>query len=208
MGFITGVTIMRTFAYCRVSTNEQTTDNQVLELERAGYALETHRIIVETISGSVASMERKEFKNLIDNKLEPLDRLIITKLDRLGRNMIDVLATIEMLKIKQIELVCLQVGNIDLNSASGKLFLNVFAMVAQFEKDLLKERTKAGLERAKAQGKQLGRPSVLTDKQKEEVKAKLTNGQSARSLGFEYGVSRPLIVKIKKELAMDEVKPI
>ena len=199
---------MRTFAYCRVSTSEQTTDNQVLELQRAGYTLDAHRIVVETVSGSMAAMERKEFKNLIENKLEPKDKLIITKLDRLGRNMIDVLSTIEILKDKEIELICLQVGNIDLNSASGKLFLNVFAMVAQFEKDLLIERTKAGLERAKAQGKQLGRPSVLTEKQKEEIKIKLTNGKSARSLGFEYGVSRPLIVKIKQQLVMEEVKPI
>lgn len=191
---------MRTFAYCRVSTADQTTDNQVIELERAGYSLEPHRVIVETVSGSMVAMERKEFKNLVDNKLEPSDKLVITKLDRLGRNMIDVLSTIEMLKSKNIEVVCLQVGNIDLNSASGKLFLNVFAMVAQFEKDLLIERTKAGLERAKAQGKKLGRPSALTDKQKEEIKTKLANGQSARSLGFEYEVSRPLIVKLKQSM--------
>lgn len=191
---------MRTFAYCRVSTNEQTTDNQILEIKKAGYELESHRNVVETISGSVNALDRPVFKNLIDNKLEPKDRLVITKLDRLGRNMIDVLATIEMLKQKEIELVCLQVGNIDLNSASGKLFLNVFAMVAQFEKDLLKERTKAGLERAKAQGKKLGRPSALSDKQKQEIKDKLSNGQSARSLGFEYQVSRPLIVKLKQSM--------
>lgn len=194
---------MRTFAYCRVSTTEQTTDNQVLELQKAGYAIEPHRIVVETISGSVDAMGRPAFKNLIENKLEPKDKLIITKLDRLGRNMIDVLATIELLKQREVELVCLQVGNIDLNSANGRLFLNVFAMVAQFEKDLLIERTKAGLERAKAQGKKLGRPSALTDKQKQEVMDKLKAGQSARSLSILYNVSRPVIVGLKQSLLQD-----
>lgn len=191
---------MRTFAYCRVSTTEQTTDNQVLELQKAGYVIESHRIVVETISGSVDAMGRPAFKNLIENKLEPKDKLVITKLDRLGRNMIDVLATIELLKQREVELVCLQVGDIDLNSANGRLFLNVFAMVAQFEKDLLIERTKAGLERAKAQGKKLGRPSALTDKQKQEIMDKLKAGQSARSLSILYSVSRPVIVGIKNLL--------
>lgn len=194
---------MRIFAYCRVSTTEQTTDNQVLEIQKAGYAIEPHRIVVETISGSVDAMGRPSFKNLIENKLEPKDKLIITKLDRLGRNMIDVLATIELLKQREVELVCLQVGNIDLNSANGRLFLNVFAMVAQFERDLLIERTKAGLERAKAQGKKLGRPSALTDKQKQEVMDKLKAGQSARSLSILYNVSRPVIVGLKQSLLQD-----
>jgi putative DNA-invertase from lambdoid prophage Rac len=148
-------------------------------------------------------MGRPAFKNLIENKLEPKDKLIITKLDRLGRNMIDVLATIELLKQREVELVCLQVGNIDLNSANGRLFLNVFAMVAQFEKDLLIERTKAGLERAKAQGKKLGRPSALTDEQKQEIMDKLKAGQSARSLSILYSVSRPVIVGLKKSLQQD-----
>ncbi|RZK33527.1 MAG: recombinase family protein, partial [Hymenobacter sp.] len=72
----------RTFAYCRVSTADQTTDNQAREIEAAGFKVDPKRIVAETVSGSVAAMERKGFAKLVD-KLEAGDILIVTKLDRL-----------------------------------------------------------------------------------------------------------------------------
>lgn len=86
----------RTFAYCRVSTADQTTDNQIQEIVAAGFAVEGQRIICETVSGSVAALERREFAKLSD-RLERDDVLIVTKLDRLGRNAMDVRATVERL---------------------------------------------------------------------------------------------------------------
>ena len=82
----------RIFAYCRVSTADQTTDNQVQEIQAAGFAVEPKRVLTETISGSVPARERKGFARLLD-KLEAEDVLIVTKLDRLGRNAMDVRAT-------------------------------------------------------------------------------------------------------------------
>ncbi len=81
----------RVFAYCRVSTAEQTTDNQIQEIAVAGFDVKPQRAIVETVSGSVAASERKGFKKLLD-KLEVDDVLVVTKLDRLGRNAMDVRA--------------------------------------------------------------------------------------------------------------------
>ncbi|MCY3874706.1 MAG: recombinase family protein [Rhodobacteraceae bacterium] len=81
----------RTFAYLRVSTPEQTTENQVQKITASGFRVEPHRIVTETISGSVAISQRPEFTRLAD-RLEPGDVLVVTKLDRLGRNAMDVAA--------------------------------------------------------------------------------------------------------------------
>ena len=87
---------MRVFAYCRVSTTDQSTENQVLEIANAGFALNERRIVKETISGSVPADQRPGFQRLMD-KLESEDVLVVTKLDRLGRNAMDVRATVEKL---------------------------------------------------------------------------------------------------------------
>ena len=86
----------RVFAYCRVSTVDQTTQNQRMEIKAAGFAVESRRLIEENISGSVAAKERPGFMKLID-RMESGDVLVVTKLDRLGRNAMDVWVTVEQL---------------------------------------------------------------------------------------------------------------
>lgn len=187
----------RVFAYCRVSTSDQTTDNQVREIEAAGYAVDSKRIVTETISGSIAAMERKGFAKLVD-RLEAGDVMIVTKLDRLGRNAMDVRATIERLASDGVHIHCLALGGTDLTSAAGKMTMGVINAVAEFERDLLIERTQAGLARAKAEGKRLGRPSALTDTQRDDVRAKRAAGASLGALAKQFGVSRAAIQRIEK----------
>lgn len=151
----------RTFAYCRVSTVGQTTENQIQEIKAAGFDLQPQRSIEETISGSTSTSERKGFQKLLD-RMESGDVLVVTKLDRLGRNAIDVQSTVEMLEGKGIRVHCLALGGVDLTSAAGKMTMGVLAAVAQFERDLLIERTQAGLQRTKAAGTKLGRPAVAS----------------------------------------------
>ena len=148
----------RAFAYLRVSTTGQTTDNQLQEIRAAGFAIEPRRVATETISGSVATTRRPGFARLLD-RLEPGDVLVVTKLDRLGRNGIDVSATVARLGRLGVRVHCLALGGVDLTSSTGKLTMNVINAVAEFERDLLVERTQAGLSRAKAEGKRLRRPS-------------------------------------------------
>jgi putative DNA-invertase from lambdoid prophage Rac len=178
----------RTFAYCRVSSVGQTTDNQVREIEAAGFSVEPKRIVTETVSGSAPAMERKGFAKLID-RLEAGDVLIVTKLDRLGRNAMDVRATVERLAAEGVRVHCLALGGTDLTSAAGKMTMGVIAAVAEFERDLLIERTQSGLSRAKAEGKRLGRPMVLTEAQQSEIAAKRKGGASLRTLAKEYETS-------------------
>lgn len=147
----------RTFLYARVSTAEQTTDNQVLEVQSSGFAVLAHRVIAETVSGSVSASERKGFQKLLE-RMEEGDVLIVTKIDRLGRNAMDVRATVELLGARGIRVHCLALGGVDLSSAAGKMTMQVLSAVAEFERDLLIERTQAGLDRARQAGKAIGRP--------------------------------------------------
>lgn len=192
----------RVFGYCRVSTVDQTTDNQVREIEAAGFSIDPRRIITETVSGSVAAMERKGFAKLVD-RLEAGDVLVVTKLDRLGRNATDVRQTVDSLGGLGVRVHCLALGGVDLCSAAGRMTMQVIAAVAEFERDLLIERTQAGLQRAKAEGKALGRPRSLTDAQHKEILAQRVEGVSLGVLAARYRVTRAAIQRVEKRAAID-----
>lgn len=181
----------RTFAYCRVSTSEQTTENQIVAIRQAGYDILDSRVISETVSGGVQAMKRKGFADMVTHKLEKGDRLVVLKLDRLGRDNIDVQQTIAILVDKGIDVVSLDLPVRNLASAEGKLMLQMFSAFAEFEKSRIIERTKEGLARAKTEGKKLGRPAAVnTVKRVQEAKA---NGLSQSKAALELGLSLPTI---------------
>jgi putative DNA-invertase from lambdoid prophage Rac len=194
----------RLFAYCRVSTTDQTTDNQVKEIEAAGFAVAKQRIIAETVSGSVAASERKGFSKLLD-KLEDGDVLIVTKLDRLGRNAMDVRTTVERLEATGVRVHCLALGGVDLTSPAGKMTMQVINAVAEFERDLLIERTHAGIRRAKADGTVFGRPSALTEAQRVVVVERLNDGTSVAQLARDMKTSRQTIMRVREGVAAQPV---
>jgi len=190
--------VSRVFAYCRVSTSDQNTDNQILEIEAAGFNIDARRVVTETVSGSTPAMERKEFQRLVE-RIEWGDVLVVTKLDRLGRNAMDVRSTVERLGKEEVRVHCLALGGADLTSPAGKMTMAVISAVAEFERDLLIERTRAGLDRAKFQGKKLGRPSLLTDDQRQQVRIKRDEGVSLAALAQEFSVSRSAIHRIVRD---------
>lgn len=176
----------RTFAYCRVSTSEQTTENQIVAIRQAGYNVPDNRVVSETVSGGVQAMQRKAFADMVTHKLEDGDQLVVLKLDRLGRDNIDLQQTISLLVDRGIDVVSLDLPVRNLASAEGKLMLQMFSAFAEFEKSRIIERTKEGLARAKKEGKKLGRP-VATDtlKRVQEAKAKgLSQSKVANALGL------------------------
>jgi putative DNA-invertase from lambdoid prophage Rac len=191
----------RSFIYARVSTADQNPENQVREIQLAGFAVDTHRIVTESISGSVAAEERPQFAKLMD-RLESGDVLIVTKLDRLGRNAMDVRATVERLDKMGVRVHCLALGGVDLTSAAGKMTMGVLIAVAEFERDLLIERTQAGLERAKAEGKTLGRPSTLTEAEQAEALQRLAAGEAVAQLARDYNTSRTTIQRLREKASL------
>jgi DNA invertase Pin-like site-specific DNA recombinase len=152
--------------YARVSTKDQELELQINALEKAG--CEKHQIFVDVISGSKA--ERPGLEKCL-TELATGDTLLVWRLDRLGRSMPHLVSLVESLRIKGIGFKSICDGEIDTTTASGELIFNIFSSLAQFEKKLIQERTKAGLEAARARGKKGGRkkientnPKVLTAK--------------------------------------------
>ncbi|QWC88276.1 recombinase family protein [Cupriavidus metallidurans] len=186
----------RVFAYCRVSTAEQTTENQEREIRAAGFNIESRRVVAEVVSGSIAADQRKGFAKLRD-RLESGDVLVVTKLDRLGRNAMDVRATVEELQAAGVRVHCLALGGADLTSAAGKMTMAVLSAVAEFERDLLLERTAAGLARAKDAGKVFGRPRALSDTDEERARAWLAEGHSIASIARDLNTSRQTIMRVR-----------
>jgi putative DNA-invertase from lambdoid prophage Rac len=187
---------MAVFGYGRVSTAEQTAENQRLEIEASGYAVEYW--YADTVSGKAHAAQRKQF-SILQGKLRAKDTLVVSKLDRLGRDAPDVLATIKSLAALGVEVVVLQLGKLDLTSPAGKLMLAMLAAVAEMERDLIVERTQAGLARAKAQGKTLGRPTKTTEQQRAAIRTAYATKVSVSSLARQYQISRATVLSIVEE---------
>jgi putative DNA-invertase from lambdoid prophage Rac len=188
---------MEVFGYGRVSTGQQTAENQRLELEKAGYPIKPEYWFAdEGISGKTAASQRPAFKQL-KSQIRRGETIIVNKLDRLGRDAIDVLQTVKQLGEMGVKVVVLQLGNTDLTSPAGKLFLMMLSAVAEMERDLLVERTQAGLARAKAEGKLLGRPSKTTPEQRQAITEKLANGLSVSAVARDYNISRATVIGIR-----------
>jgi putative DNA-invertase from lambdoid prophage Rac len=194
----------RTFLYCRVSTVDQVTANQVLEVQTAGFQVAAHRIVEEHISGGVAATLRPGFAKLLD-RLEEGDTLIVTKVDRLGRDVIDVVGTVELLASRGVRVICMQLGASDLASPSGKMILGILAVIAAFERGLLRERVAAGLNRARAEGKALGRKPSLSNAQRAEALAQLAAGETVSATARRFNVTRQTILRIR---AKNTEKPL
>ena len=186
----------RIFAYCRVSTLEQTTENQRREIESVGFNVRPQRIIEEQISGSVAASERPGFNRLLD-RLESGDVLIVTKLDRLGRNAMDIRKTVEQLTESGIRVHCLALGGVDLTSPAGKMTMQVISAVAEFERDLLLERTYSGIARARDAGKRFGRTPVLNEEQQQKVLERIKSGASISAIAREFRTTRQTILRVR-----------
>lgn len=186
----------KVFAYARVSTVEQLTENQRAQITDAGYKIEARRYVEEEISGSIPALMRPGFKKLLD-KMESGDTLVVTKLDRIGRDSIDVHKTVELFTELGIRLIVLQLGNLDLTSSSGALMVKVLAAVADFERELIVERTLAGQARARAAGTHMGRPSKTTDEQRQAIRKRLSAGQTVSAVARDFKISRATVMTIR-----------
>ena len=140
--------------YARVSTGDQNLDLQIDALQQAG----CERIFEEKLSGSRS--DRPELEQLLD-QARPGDVIMIWKLDRLGRSLKHLVELVSHLNERRIGLRSIN-DPIDTTNAQGKLIFNIFASLAEFERDLIAERTQAGLRSARARGRVGGRPKGLT----------------------------------------------
>lgn len=148
--------------YARVSTQDQNLDLQVDALSKAG----CEKIYEEKTSGSKA--ERSELQDMLKH-IRRGDNLIIWKLDRLGRNLKHLIELVGELEQKGVGLISLQ-EKIDTTTANGKLIFHIFCSLAEFEREIIRERTNAGLASARARGRVGGRKKALSDAQVKMLK--------------------------------------
>tara|TARA_Y100001968_G_C19395796_1_gene738243 strand:+ start:637 stop:1230 length:594 start_codon:yes stop_codon:yes gene_type:complete len=164
--------------YARVSTDKQTAVAQRRSLKGTG----CERIVEEQASGA---KDRPQLVALLDS-LEAGDTLAVWKFDRLGRSLPDLLDIVTRIEAKAAHLVSLT-EQIDTSTSSGRMVFHVMGALAQFERDLISERTKAGLEAARAEGVTLGRPRKLTPAKIKHARKLIDSGESpprvAKSLG-------------------------
>lgn len=161
-----------------------------------GHTIQAQRWFSDTISGKVPASERPEFSRMLE-RMEAGDMLVVSKLDRLGRDMIDVMQTLRALTAQGIRVKVLALGDTDLTSTAGKAVVGILAVVAEMERDMLVERTQAGLARAKAEGKQLGRPSKTSDTDRDTIRARLGAGESVSQVARDFGISRATVISIR-----------
>ncbi len=178
------------FTYARVSTLDQNTDLQEQALKKA-YPDACHKI--EKASGT--TLTNRPVLDLLLYMIGEGDKLVVWKLDRLARNMHDLTNIIEALNKKGASLEILD-QKIDTSTASGKAFLQMLGVFAEFETNLRKERQLAGIAAAKSKGKHLGRRPSLKSSQKDDIRKKNHGGMNPTQLSKEFGVSRATIYNI------------
>ena len=148
------------------------------------------------MSGSVAAAQRPGFAKLLE-RMEEGDTLVVTKLDRIGRDSIDVQQTVNRFEANGMRLVVLQLGNLDLTSSAGSLMVKMLAAVADFERDLIIERTQAGQARARAAGIHMGRPAKTNEAERKSIRVALQKGATVTSMAAQFKVSRATIISIR-----------
>ncbi len=157
--------------YARVSTQEQTLDLQKDALQKIGCT----KIFTDTASGAKA--ERKGLEEAL-SYVRAEDSLVVWKLDRLGRSLKHLIETITDLNNRHIGFKSLT-ENIDTTTSGGKLIFHIFGALAEFERDIIRERTNAGLQAARARGRKGGRPKALSDKKAAMAQELYSNKQNA-----------------------------
>lgn len=198
---------MRTAIYLRVSTDEQTTENQRLELEswaeRAGH--EVVDIYEDAgVSGAKGRQARPALDRLLkDGTRRKFDLVAVWSVDRLGRSLKDLLATLEEFQAARIELFLHQQG-LDTSTPSGRAMFQMLGVFSEFERAMITERVKSGIARAKTRGTRSGRPlgrPKLSAAKRQRARKLFEAGAAVRAVAKEVGISIGAAAQIRSQLA-------
>ncbi len=188
--------IGRVIGYCRVSTEDQNLDMQEQVIQKYADEKGLELILyVEKISSRKA--ERQELEHAMKAATNG-DLFVVYKLDRLARSTKELYMLTEQLKEKGVEFVSIN-DSFDTTTPTGKAMFGMLAVFAEFERDIIQQRTKAGLESARKRGRIGGRPAI-DEKTKKRVRTLFESGESANDIAKEYGIGRATVYKIIKEI--------
>lgn len=188
---------LRCAIYSRVSTSDQNCDRQIAEL--ASYADRCDYDVVESFReiGSGAKLDRQERKKIIGlARARGIDIVLVSELTRWGRSTIDLIDTLHQLQSWGVSLIAQNGFQFDLSTPHGKMIASIMATLAEFERDLLKERVKSGIANARAKGQIFGRPTggKIADSC-DRINQLRTEGLSVRAIAREVGLSKSSIAK-------------
>jgi len=198
---------MRVAIYLRVSTNEQTTENQYRELqeraERSGW--EIVKVYEDQgVSGAKGRDKRPQFDQMLkDATRKEFDLVMSWSVDRLGRSLLNLIEFLNELHSLKVDLYLHKQG-IDTTTPAGKAIFSMLGVFAEFERSMIQERVKSGIERAKANGVKLGRPKV-PNKTKQAVLDARERGDSFRTIAKEVGLSLGKVHAIIKATEENEL---
>ena len=189
---------MKVAIYVRVSTYEQTTENQVRELtlwaDRAGHEI-IHIYDDNGISGAKGREYRKEFDKILKGAVRrEFDMVAAWSVDRLGRSLQDLIGFLQELHGAGVDLYLHQQA-LDTSTPSGKAMFQMMGVFAEFERSMISERVKAGLARAKSNGKQLGRPKVSSNIE-DQINALRDQGMGILKIGKELGIGTSTVQRV------------
>ena len=192
--------------YARVSTDKQAVDMQLAELE--AYLKKREWVLFQEYIDqgyTGGNSKRPAFSQMMGAaRKRKFDVLLVWKLDRLGRSLKDLINTLDELGALGIDFISYE-NQLDTSTPTGKLVFHVIGAVAEFEKDIIRERVKAGLENAKRKGKRLGRPPI-SDAVLEKAKALRDEGLSFRKIGKRLGVDEGTVRKRMKRKQLEKVR--
>ena len=203
MTYRKSTTIKRAAIYIRVSTDGQTVDNQRLELEQAAKSAGWEIVGIyddNGVSGAKSREQREAFDRLCkDATRRKFDVVMSWSVDRLGRSLQDLVGFLSELHALGVDLYLHQQG-IDTTTPAGKAMFQMMGVFAEFERTMIQERVRAGLSRAKAQGKTLGRPKV-TGKVERAVLTARAEGTGKRKIAKQLGIGVSTVNRIISEAA-------
>lgn len=185
-----------TFGYCRVSTDDQTNENQRRAISERFSNVRWYS--EDAVSGATPALQRPKLSQLLET-VQAGDTIVVAAIDRLGRNTIDVLTTVERLKSKGVTVISLREG-FDLSTPIGTAMFGMLAVMAQLERENIKARQLAGLERARAEGKNLGRVKTIDDA--EVAQWREDNQASIKVTAEHFGIS---VASVKRACATSKM---
>jgi DNA invertase Pin-like site-specific DNA recombinase len=179
------MTKVRVAVYIRVSTVHQNSDNQLHELERIS-ALRDWTIVATYRDDGISGAKGRDGRPALDQMLKAatrreFDLIAVWSIDRLGRSLSDLISTVNNLHTQGVDIFFAQQA-IDTTTPSGKLLFSVMGSFAEYERELIRERIKLGVERARKEGKKLGRPSSVTDSTRAAIVELYKKGMSPKKI--------------------------
>lgn len=187
---------VRAAIYARVSTAMQNCEMQVRQLQEFAERRGWESVIFEEI-GSGVDAQRPVLKKLVEDvRRLRFGAVLVWRLDRLGRSLKELIELVELFGVLGVQFVSLEDG-IDTSTSTGKLVFHIIGAVAEFEREFIRERVRAGLAHAKERGTRLGRPPVAVDK--DEILRLREQGLSLRQIGEELGISKSKVGMVLKE---------